>query len=113
MFKKFNLKTVTTTLSLVGVLLFTSGPALADQFDDQIASLKQQAQAQADQAAQLHAQADDYRSKVAELQAQINPVQTLINLNQAKFDKVTESIAQNKAQLDSQKVILSATIKSL
>ena len=54
-----------------------SGTALADQFDDQIANLKQQAAQQANQAAQLHAQADDYRSKVSALQAQINTLQTL------------------------------------
>lgn len=113
MLDKYNLKTVTSTLSLVAVLLFSSAPALADQFDDQIASLKTQAAAQANQAAQLHAQADDYRSKVAELQAEINALQTQIDLNQAKYDKVTASIAQNQAQLEQQKTVLAATIKSL
>lgn len=113
MLDKFNLKAITSTLSLVVVLLFSAGTALADQFDDQIAALKQQASAQANQAAQLHAQADDYRSKVAELQAEINTLQTQIELNQAQYNKVTASINANKIRLDQQKTILAATIKSL
>ncbi|HEY2004466.1 MAG TPA: CHAP domain-containing protein [Candidatus Saccharimonadia bacterium] len=113
MLDKHHFRTVTNTLSLVVVLLFSSAPALADQFDDQIANLKQQAAAQSNQAAQLHAQADDYRSKVAELQAEIGALQAQINYNQAKYSQVTDSIAQNQAQLDQQKTVLAATIKSL
>lgn len=113
MLGKYNLKTIGSTISLVVVLLFSAAPALADQFDDQIAALKQQAAAQANQAAQLHAQADDYRSKVAELQAEINTLETQIRLNQAQYNKVTDNINQNKARLAQQKTVLSATIKSL
>lgn len=98
---------------MVAVFFLFTGTAFADQFDDQIAALKQQSAVQQNQAAQLHAQADDYRSKVAELQAQISALQTQINLNQAEFNKVTASIADNQVRLDQQKTVLAANIKSM
>src|SRR6516164_614442 len=105
-------RTITRIISVVAVFLTLTGSAAADQFDDQIATLKQQAADQANQAAQLHSQADDYRSKVAELQAQINTLQTQINLNTAEFNKVSSAIAENKVRLDQQKTVLAANIKS-
>jgi surface antigen len=96
------------------VIFFSfSQTALADQFDDQISALKQQAAAQANQAAQLQSQANNYATEVASLQAQINAVQTQINLNQAEFTQVTNNIAQNKAQLAAEKIVLGANIKAM
>jgi peptidoglycan hydrolase CwlO-like protein len=106
-------RTITRIFSVVAVFLMLTGTAAADQFDDQIAALKQQAANQANQAAQMHAQADDYRSKVASLQAQINTLQTQINLNTAEFNKVSGAIADNKVRLDQQKTVLAANIKSM
>jgi peptidoglycan hydrolase CwlO-like protein len=95
-------------------IFFTfSSTALADQFDDQINTLKQQAAAQANQAAALQAQANSYASEVAGLQAQINAVQTQINLNQDEFNQVSANIAQNKIQLAAEKVVLGANIKEM
>jgi surface antigen len=113
MLRKINQKTFASCISLVAVFFLSSGTALADQFDDQIATLRQQANQQQAQAAQLHSQANDYRSKVAELQAQITALQTQINLNQAQYDRVTANINANKAKLEEQKTILSANIKTM
>jgi surface antigen/peptidoglycan hydrolase CwlO-like protein len=111
--RQLNAKSLTTVIGSLAVVLFASGTAFADQFDDQIAALRTQASSQQAQAQAMHAQANDYRSKVAELNAQIVAVQTQINLNTAQFNRVTASIEANKAKLDEQKVILSANIKSM
>jgi surface antigen len=69
-----------------------SGTALADQFDAQIAGLRQQAAAQADSAAQLHSVASGYQEQVQKLNLQI---------------------AQAQAQLASKKAVLSEEIKTI
>jgi surface antigen len=113
MFANPKSKTITRALSLAAVLFLSSGTAIADSFDDQIATLRAQAAAQQQQAAAAHAQANDYRSKVAELNAQIGYLQTQINLTQAKFNRVTADINANKAKLEQQKAVLSANLKTM
>lgn len=89
------------------------GTASADQYDDQINALQQQASAAQGQANQYQAQANDYQQKVNQLQAQINALQAQINLNQAEYTQVQSEIAANQAKLDQEKVVLGANIKQL
>jgi peptidoglycan hydrolase CwlO-like protein len=110
---KLNLKTIATSLTALTVFLAFSPAVLADQFDDQIAALKQQAAAQQAAADQYSAQAQNYQQEVNQLQAQINELQTQINLSQAEYNQVTTNIQQNQAELDAQKVVLGANIKEM
>jgi surface antigen len=90
-----------------------SGTALADQFDAQIAGLRQQAAAQADSAAQLHSVASGYQEQVQKLNLQIAQIRTQIALNNAKSAKLSDQIAQAQAQLASKKAVLSEEIKTI
>ncbi len=99
-------------LSLFTVVLI-GAPVLADQFDDQIATLKvHAAQAQA-LANQYGAQAADYQGRVNQLQSQISALQAQISLNQAQIQKLQQQIDANQQKLDTQKSILAASIKQL
>ncbi len=106
-------KIIANTITIAAVFALSAGTAAADQYDAQIAALKQQAAAQQQSAASLHAQANDYLSKVQQLQSQINGLQIQINLNRAQFNKVTDNIAQNETKLEAQKQVLAANIKSM
>jgi surface antigen len=90
-----------------------AGSASADQFDDQIGTLQQQASNAQSQANGFQAQADDYQTKVNQLQAQINALQAQINLNQAEYTQVQSEIAANQTKLDQEKVVLGANIKQM
>lgn len=90
-----------------------SATAFADQFDDQIAALKQQANSQQATANQFAAQASDYQTRVNQLNAQIGALQAQINLGQAEFNKVTSQIAANEANLADKKSVLGANLKSM
>ena len=90
-----------------------SGTALADQFDAQIASLRQQASSQATSAAQLHSVASGYLEQVQKLNLQIAQIQTQIALNNAKSAKLANQIAQAQIQLASKKAILGEEIKTI
>ncbi len=106
-------KTLTGFISIVSVAFLLAGSASADQYDDQIGSLQQQASTAESQANQFQAQATDYQTKVNQLQAQINALQAQINLNQAEYTQVQNEIAANQAKLDAEKIILGANIKQL
>lgn len=90
-----------------------STPVLADQYDDQIAVLKQQAEQQQQVASQYSSQANDYRARVKQLQAQMAALQAQINLNQLRYRQLVQKIAENEAQLASQKIILSESIRDI
>ncbi len=105
---------ITSRIFLAAAICATfSTTALADQFDSQIAALKQTANAQADVAAQFAAQANDYQTQVNKLNAQIGVLQAQINLSQAEFNKVTGQIAQNEVILAEKKSVLGANLKSM
>lgn len=95
------------------VLSLFSGVANADQYDEQIKVLKQQAAQQQAVANQFSAQAADYRSKVAQLNGQINVLQAQINLSTAQYNQVSANIAANEIKLNEQKASLGANLKSM
>jgi surface antigen len=97
----------------VTVFTFFTGVAHADQYDDQMTALKQQAAAQQQQANSFSAEAADYQSRVNQLNAQIAVVQTQININQAQYDKVTANIADNEIKLAENKSALGSNIKQM
>jgi len=111
----FNNRIQTTTRILLAVVVCSSfsATALADQFDNQIAAAKQQANAQQAVANQFAAQANDYQTRVNQLNAQIGALQAQINLSQAQFNKVTSQIAANEADLADKKAVLGANLKSM
>ena len=88
-------------------------PALADTLDDKITALRTQVAQQQSDAANLHADANSAAARVAQLRAQSGALQSQINLNQAKYAKISATIAENNSKLDTQKVVLSANIKSM
>jgi len=110
-----NIRIQTTSRILLAIIVCTSlsGAAFADQFDEQIAAAKQQANAQQATANQFAAQANDYRTRVNQLNAQIGALQAQINLNQAQYNKVTAQIAANEADLAAKKAVLGANLKSM
>src|ERR1700740_2429750 len=73
--------------------------AAADSWDDQIASLRAQANQYQAQADQLRAQGDTLQNKLDEINAQIAALQANINANQAKHDKLQADIAANQQKL--------------
>jgi len=107
------IQTATRILLAVVVCFSISGAALADQLDDQIVALRQQAGAQQAVANQFTAQANDYQSRVNQLNAQMGALQAQINLNQAQFNKVTNQIADNEVKLAEKKAVLGANLKSM
>lgn len=88
-------------------------PALADTLDDKITALRTQVAQQQSDAANLHADANSAAARVTQLRAQSGALQSQINLNQAKYAKISATIADNNFKLDTQKVVLSANIKSM
>jgi len=94
-------------------MLCYTGTALADQFDNQISALTQQAQAFQQQANSYDAQATTYQAKVSQLEAQISALQVQIQINQDQYDKVSTEIAQNEAKLALEKADLGADLKAM
>jgi hypothetical protein len=94
------------------MLCFT-GTALADQFDDQISALTQQAQADQAQANSYAAQATTYQAKVNQLDAQISALQIQVEINQDQYNKVSTEIAANEAKLEVEKTDLGADLKAM
>jgi surface antigen len=100
-------------LLAVAVCFSLTSPAFADQLDDQIAALKQQANSQQATAAQFAAQANDYQARVNQLHAQIGALQADINLKNAQYNQVVAQIAANEANLADKKAVLGANLKSM
>lgn len=102
-----------TLTSIMTAGLLTTGTAVADSFDDQIAALRQQAANQQAQASALHSQADNYKTKVAELQAQIAGLNAQIAATNLKSQKTAIAIETAKSKMAGQKAILSENIKTM
>ncbi|HSX48058.1 MAG TPA: hypothetical protein VLF41_00925, partial [Candidatus Nanoarchaeia archaeon] len=102
------------SLTLVSAVLFSfSLPALADQYDDQIAALQQRAAAAKATANAYSAQASGYQAKVDQLNAQIDSIQADINLNQAKYQQLTAQIDDNTQKLATQKDLLDENLRAI
>lgn len=97
----------------VAVCFSLNGKALADSFDDQIATLRQQAGQQQAVANQYAAQANDYQARVNQLNGQIGALNAKIELNKALQQKLTRDIAANEAKLVEKKAVLGANLKSM
>ncbi len=93
------IKRTTAALSALVVFSMVSGTAFADQYDSQIAALRQQAAAQAASAAQLHSVASGYQEQVQKLNIQISQLRTQIALNNAKSAKLDAEIADAQVKL--------------
>lgn len=100
-------------MSIMTIVSLTSGTALADSFDDQIAALKQQAASQQAQASTLHNQAATYQNRIAELQNRIAALNSQIAATKLKSQKTAAAIEDAKAKMAGQKAILADTIKQM
>lgn len=97
----------------LAIIIPSTLPAKADQYDNQINNLQRQVAQQQKEANDLHARANGYRSKVDELQAQMAVIQTQIILNEAKNNKLSAEIDQAKEDLTKQKAIFDENIRSI
>lgn len=98
---------------LLAFLALLPTTALADSYDDQIASLRTEVAHQQAQAKQLSEQTDTLNNKLGTLQAQSAALQAQIQLNQARFDQGQQQIAQNEARMASAKTALGSNIKQM
>ncbi|USN96350.1 MAG: hypothetical protein H6797_04720 [Candidatus Nomurabacteria bacterium] len=87
--------------------------ALADEWDDQIASLQSKANEYQAQANQLRAKADTLQNKLYEIGAQINALQTKIEINQKKHEKLQADIAANQVKLSKTQNVLGDVLANL
>jgi len=111
--------TVYRKLRTAGLLLAVAGliggasVVHADQFDDQINSLRTQNAATQGVLNGLESQANSYEGAISQLQAQISAVQSQIAANQAQQAQLQQQIAAEQQQIDQKKQQLSATIKAM
>lgn len=108
-------------LAVIGLaaLLIVSAPlayvqhALADQWDNQIASLQERAKEYQKQADALRAKADTLQNKLNEISAQINVLRTKIDINHKKHDKLLATIAANQKKLKTTQDVLGNVLANL
>ena len=116
-----NRRTILTRLGLVSfaVVLSISAPltyvqhVLADQWDNQINSLKAQANQYAAQADQLRAQGDTLQNKLDQINAQKSALEANIAVNQAKNEKLQSDIAANQIKLQQSQDALGEMLANL
>jgi peptidoglycan hydrolase CwlO-like protein len=107
------------TLVSLAVLFSVSVPvayiqqAAADQYDDQINSLRAQADQYQGQANQLRAQADTLQNKLDEINAQIAALQAKIQANQARHDQLQQKIQENQTKLENSQNLLGEVLANL
>ncbi len=109
---------VLAAISVVAVFLSLTvivvpKPAQADQFDAQIAALKNQIQQNQDAANQKHGEADTLKNKIAQIQAQINAAQAALNLTKVQVAQTNQQIDEANRDLDKQKGIMKNNLKIL
>ncbi len=83
----------------------------ADQFDEQIQSLRQQNAQSQNALSGLQSQASSYQDAVNKLQAQINALQSAIDANLAKQADLQNQIVAAQAELDKAKAVLGEDIR--
>jgi peptidoglycan hydrolase CwlO-like protein len=92
-------------LTGIAVVMAVSTPiafvkqAMADQWDNQMASLQAQANAYTAQANALRAQGDTLQNKLDQINAEIGALQTQIDINQKTHEKLMGDIAANQVKL--------------
>lgn len=115
------LRRMTTKTALVGLALVVavSTPiamyqqVAADQWDNQINSLRAQADQYQAQANQLKAQGDTLQNKLDGINAQVAALQANIQANQAKHDKLLADIAANTEKLQQTQDALGEMVANL
>ncbi len=110
------IKFLITTLVLGGLLAagtLIGGTVKADQFDDQINSLRQQNAANQAQSDSLAATAASYKQAVDALNQRIASLQAAIDATQAKIDVLNQQITEAQAELDHEKKVLGENIKTM
>ncbi len=112
--KKLKIKLITTLLLsavlVVGVLA-VSRPAHADQFDEQIAALREKVKQTQQAAAQKAAEANSLKTKIASIEAQIYAAQTALNLTSSQIANTQAEIDKANRDLDRQKEILKDNLR--
>jgi surface antigen len=101
-------------LILLAVVGLVGGAVVhADQFDDQINSLRGQNSNIQGLLNGLESSASSYQQAIAQYQAQINAVQAQLSANQAQQVQLEAQIASDQQQIDQKKAQLGATIKAM
>lgn len=94
-----------TRFMLIGMAIVLSVPmatmqkTMADQWDNQINTLRAQAEQYQAQANELRARGDTLQNKLDEINAQIGALQAQIQVNQAKRDQLQAKINDNQEKL--------------
>jgi peptidoglycan DL-endopeptidase CwlO len=110
---RLNIRAIAASSAAVTVFFAFSPAVLADQFDNQISALTQQAQAYQKQADSYAEQATTYQAKIAQLNAQISATETQIEINKQQYSFVSNEITANQAKLAVEKSDLGADLKAL
>jgi peptidoglycan DL-endopeptidase CwlO len=95
------------------VLLSNTERVRADQYDDQIATIKADVAVKQAKAAELSAQADTLANKISGLQTQIGILQNQINENGVKQKQLAEQIKEAEAKLVVQKAALGLNLRAI
>lgn len=109
--------TATTRTVLVLAMVVAIGceavNVYADQFDDQISTLRSQNSDAQNIINGLASQADSYEGAIAALQTQISSLQTAIAANQARQSQLQQQIDEAKAKLEQQRKYLGDDIRAM
>lgn len=100
-------------LMAVAIPLAMMPRASADQWDDQISALQQQANQYQSQANQMRQQANTLANKLNDLRAQKASVEAEIQVSQAQYNKLVEQIQQTEQKIKDNQDALGATIADL
>jgi surface antigen len=103
---------IVASLLTVGMAIATPLVARADQFDDQINSLRQQNADAQGVLSGLQSQASSYQDAINQLQVQINAIQAAIAANEAQQALLQQQIIDDQKQIDDQKSVLANDIKT-
>ena len=100
-----------TIFALAAAPFFTTKPALADKYDDQIASLEREISQYNSQAKKLGGKATTLENQLAKLNNQRDRLQAQIDKNQLKYDKLVAEIAQAEKDIQNNKQALGITLR--
>ncbi len=109
---RFNLVALALLLSLSVPIALVQQVA-ADRYDDQINSLRSQANQFQAQANQLRAQADTLQNRLNEITAQVQALQAQITANRLKFDQLQTGIKESEVKLSNAQNVLGEILANL
>jgi peptidoglycan hydrolase CwlO-like protein len=109
--RKITAGTFLVIAALVTLGLTNVTQVLADRFDDEINTLRQQNAQSQNTLSALKVEASSYQDAISQLQSQINAVQAQINANLAEQNRLQAQIEENQLELQRQKGILGTNIR--